>query len=470
MQVRKFEAKTIKDAIELVKFHLGPDAIILSAKDNDKNFGLMGEASVEVTAAVSESKLNKKKIAESKLDSRSRQKYLSSSAKNQKEYIEKSSELGDNQRARDVELQGVKPAEKRVTTAARYIDIDENGEIKNDSALIQPAVPERAPATNHFSQSAAVPASGAASEKQQISFLQNEILNLRGLIEKFHTIPQNFMTLHPGAEHGLPYEFSFIFKKLSDSGFNNANIVEILKIANEVLPSEQKKKRAFVDGWVIKYLLDHIQITEKPFKSKYHVFVGSTGQGKTSTVIKMACHLIMKERKRVAILSGDMIKVGAADQLKIYSQILNVPCAIVSKPQDWVQFEKAMPNIDHVLFDTPGVNLKNSKDFELLRNILPPHMNDMSVHLVQSVLARDADTIEVAERFKVIGFDDVIFTRLDEAVQYGLIYNFQKQMGVPLHSFGIGNNIPEDYEAATKERVVDLIFALSKIKKERGSI
>lgn len=463
MQVRKFEAKTIKDAIELVKFHMGPDAIILSAKDNDKGYGMMGEVSVEVTAAVSESKLNKKKIAESKLDILSKKKYLAASAKSQKEYIEKSSELSKNKVLPVVEMANIKIPEKRPTTSARYIDIDEDGEVKQ-------ALPNAKLQMEPPSASEEVQAKSTSLEKQQILFLQNEILNLRGLIEKFQAIPQNFMTLHPGAEEGLPYEFSFIFKRLRDAGLSQVNIVEILKIANEVLPSEQKKKRAFVDGWVIKHLLDRIQVVEKPFKSKYHVFVGSTGQGKTSTVIKMACHLLMKERKRVAILSGDVMKVGATDQLRIYAQILGVPCATVTSVQDWVQFEKAHPGVDHILFDTPGVNLKNSRDFELLRNILPPHTTNKSVHFVQSVLARDADAIEIAERFRVIGVDDVIFTRLDEAVQYGLIYNFQKQMSTPLHSFGIGNNIPEDYEAATKERVVDLIFALSKIKKERGSI
>jgi len=57
---------------------------------------------------------------------------------------------------------------------------------------------------------------------------------------------------------------------------------------------------------------------------------------------------------------------------------------------------------------------------------------------------------------------------LDESVQHGLIYNFQKKFGTPLHSFGIGPKVPEDFEAATKERVVDLIFKLTKIRKTQG--
>ena len=64
--------------------------------------------------------------------------------------------------------------------------------------------------------------------------------------------------------------------------------------------------------------------------------------------------------------------------------------------------------------------------------------------------------------------NDVIFTKLDESVNHGLIYDFQRSFGVPLHSFGIGSRIPEDFEMATRERVLDLIFRLTRINSERG--
>ena len=40
MQVKKFEARTMKEALEMVKAELGPDAIILSARDNNKSSDL----------------------------------------------------------------------------------------------------------------------------------------------------------------------------------------------------------------------------------------------------------------------------------------------------------------------------------------------------------------------------------------------------------------------------------------------
>src|SRR6185312_15693435 len=89
MQVKKFEAKTMKEALDLVKTHLGPEAIILSAKDSHRGFGLMGNKSVEVTAAVSDETLRKKKMAEAKLREDLRERFQAIPASKQKEFINK---------------------------------------------------------------------------------------------------------------------------------------------------------------------------------------------------------------------------------------------------------------------------------------------------------------------------------------------------------------------------------------------
>ena len=78
MQVRKFEARTMKDALEMVKKQLGPDAIILAAKDNSNKYGLVGESSFEITAAVSDETLHKKKLVESRMGDNDKQQFQNS--------------------------------------------------------------------------------------------------------------------------------------------------------------------------------------------------------------------------------------------------------------------------------------------------------------------------------------------------------------------------------------------------------
>ena len=71
--------------------------------------------------------------------------------------------------------------------------------------------------------------------------------------------------------------------------------------------------------------------------------------------------------------------------------------------------------------------------------------------------------METLRRFRVANLTDLIFTGLDLCVQYGVIPTLQLKSGLPLHSFGVGSRIPEDYERATKERVLDLLYKLSSL-------
>jgi flagellar biosynthesis protein FlhF len=93
MQVKKFEAPTMQEALKVIKRELGPEAIILSTKHIKSGFGLMSKASVEVTAAIAEKDLKKKKMAEKGLPQEVKEKIWNSKAEKQSEiydtYFEK---------------------------------------------------------------------------------------------------------------------------------------------------------------------------------------------------------------------------------------------------------------------------------------------------------------------------------------------------------------------------------------------
>jgi len=117
-----------------------------------------------------------------------------------------------------------------------------------------------------------------------------------------------------------------------------------------------------------------------------------------------------------------------------------------------------------IFCDFPGMSLKSSEELSLLKSLLP--MNAVvESHLVISALAKDSDTEETCRRYNQVNFDSLIFNHLDEASNHGVIYNSMKHFEKPLHSFGVGPRLPEDVESATKERVLDLIFKLTKLKR-----
>lgn len=471
MQVKKFEAKTMKEALELVKRHLGPEAIILSARDNSRGFGIAGQRSVEITAAISDETLRRKRLAESKLTDAMKEKFEQVPARVQKTFIQKAAtksyisaevppakplryaEIPDEESSMELShIGGATPtptAEARVRSAAQRAF-----QAMNEAAVV-PQPPK------------AVSAPVMRTEPTEIRDLKAEIMQLKSIIESFKKVPQSFVTMHPGAEHGLGFELSAMFQKLLRAGLNLENTVEILRTAQSKMTKEQISRPAYVDAWVAKYIMDQIFVADGRTDKRVHLFMGPSGQGKTSAVVKMAGHMVICEKKKIALATTDSIKVGAAEQLRIYAQILNVPFVVIRNAVDWAEVKGRLGHVDHILVDYPGLNLKSIQEIDSLRAMLPQVDEQVSIHYVQSVLANEETAFEVASRYQMIGFHDVIFTGLDEAAQHGLIYNFQRRFKVPLHSFGVGRQIPEDLEPATKERVIDLIFKLSKVRKDK---
>lgn len=555
MRVKKFEAKNMKEALRMVKNELGPDAVILSARDNRKSFGINGQASVEITAAVSESTLQKKRFVESRLNNQDRERFNASDARTQRQFIDK---MVDKRNQRDEE----KPRPRPMTTRS-YIDIqddvrdeinydvrtksrldaredfytdasEESDDQRNDESHVNDHEDGRhdirGEENKRFHQMSQrerqddkIPANDralsrirdaardawragivtakeefrskesqggleiiATSNEEQVSkpqpqvtnfqdsvaktaeiaSLKGEIDRLHKVLEGFQKVPQAFVTMHPGAEFGLPYELSFMFQKLTEVGISVDHTVEILKVAANEIDPIQIKKRPIVDAWVARFFLSNIQVQAQPWSGRMHLFVGGSSSGKTSSLIKIASHLVVKEKKKIAILTTDSFKVGAVDQLKIYCQILNVPFAIIRNRNDWNWILGQLGNIDHVLVDFPGSQLKDIDEIQFLKTLLPPSEASAVCHLCISANTKDSDAIEIARRYKVTEFNDLIFTSLDQSVQHGIIYNLHKKTGKPLHSFGVGSRIPEDFEAASKERVLDLIFKLTRFRRE----
>ena len=495
MQVKKFEAKSMKEALELVKTQLGPEAIILSAKDNSKGFGLGGNGSVEITAAVSEETLQKKKFAESRVREGDRQKMQTAPARVQRNFID-----GMVTRHQPEMSSSRAPAPKR--TSRPYIEIRDDSDdffeenpvemnvgyeasrslmasaeeriksaaqrawnalaLESESAKVKPQVPER-----------------ASSSNQELFTLRQELAQLKSTLKEFQRVPQTILPAsqieaaspragaqYPGFEYGLNYELASTFEKLTVAGLDPEIVGDILAKAQAEMPPIRFKNKALIEGWVAKYILDTTKIVGELKGQRVQVFVGPAGSGKTSSLVKLASHYVVNAGKKVALLSTDTMKVGGSDQMRIYAQILNVPFAVVRSKLDWSYVLKQLSGYDYILCDAPGMSLRSIEEIQTLKSLLPEESVQAQVHLVLNSTSKDQDLTEAGRRYKSVHFNDVIFTSLDDSLQQGSLYNFGQRFGVPLHSFGIGPKVPEDFELATRERVVDLIFKLSKVKKE----
>jgi len=486
MQVRKYEAATIKEAVDLVKKDLGPDAIILSTREGQKNLGAHAMRKVIVTAAVQEETYQKKRMVEENLTAKQRDLLLKRPVREQRQFINKAFDnLKESIEERRRQLEGrnyasipddyegddefPRPAANSAQTRVKAAVADA---FKMGNSFMAPAPAKKAPAKKAAAPTKqAAPAAPSKADNSKIDELKAEIQRLQMMVQNMKTgvksgaVFQHQQPSHPGARYGVAAEMSPMFEKLISEGFEEKMIAELLKNAVAQLKDNAKKK-SLLDAWVAKWIYSNTEIVKEKLQARHHVFVGQRGVGKTSTLVKMASHLVIKERKKIAIITSDCNKVGAIEQLRIYAQILNVPFAVWRKGEDINHYINQMRGADHILIDTEGQSLLRVEEIDQLKAAIPYHLGSIRVHLVMSAMMKDEELFSIGRRFKSVNYHDVVLTNIDQLRKHGVLVTLQQAIQVPYFAFSTGSMIPEDFEWASKERVLDLIFKISKTKWE----
>ena len=64
----------------------------------------------------------------------------------------------------------------------------------------------------------------------------------------------------------------------------------------------------------------------------------------------------------------------------------------------------------------------------------------------------------MVERMSVVPISHVIFTKLDETVSYGALFNILQTLNRPISFFTTGQNVPNDIEIASGQRLATLLL------------
>ena len=196
-----------------------------------------------------------------------------------------------------------------------------------------------------------------------------------------------------------------------------------------------------------------IQLT--PGTLKAVALIGPTGVGKTTTIAKLAAHFALVEKKRVALLTMDTYRIAAVEQLKIYSQILDIPVGVAYSQAEVAPVVAQYADYDLLLIDTAGRSQKNIMQVGELKFLL--ETVGCETHLVLSAQTKERDMIEAAQRFAAARVDSIIFSKLDETDSYGTLLNVADRTGIPLSYLTMGQKVPEDLEPADGGKLASLL-------------
>ncbi|MBQ9566369.1 MAG: hypothetical protein IJU98_12360 [Synergistaceae bacterium] len=196
------------------------------------------------------------------------------------------------------------------------------------------------------------------------------------------------------------------------------------------------------------------------------MLLGPTGVGKTTTIAKLAAIQALWEHKKVLLLTSDTYRIAAVDQLKTYAKILNVPIEIVFDSDSIPSLLMEHENADIVLLDTAGRAQRDKKSVEIFESLYDAFIPD-AVHLCLAANMKYKDMIDVVEHIPNIPVSHLIFTKLDETISYGAIFNIQQVMGCPVSFLTAGQNVPKDIETASGSRIAEFLM-MSEEERKRG--
>ncbi|WP_121661421.1 flagellar biosynthesis protein FlhF [Metabacillus litoralis] len=190
------------------------------------------------------------------------------------------------------------------------------------------------------------------------------------------------------------------------------------------------------------------------YKKKYINVIGPTGVGKTTTLAKLAAECVLQKKKKVAFITTDTYRIAAIEQLKTYAKILDVPMEVCYTIEDFKEAKKKLSMYDYVFIDTAGRNFLEEKYVSDLEKIIDFN-EEMETYLVLAATAKSSDMLAVYEQFSVIPISKLIFTKLDETATRGTLFDVMIKTKKGIAYTTHGQDVPDDIEAATRERIVE---------------
>lgn len=235
----------------------------------------------------------------------------------------------------------------------------------------------------------------------------------------------------------------------------------ISAILNQLKKYKNYLKPSNIDSYIISSIASMIPTfrfeVQKQKKPKVVALVGPTGVGKTTCIAKLAVISKILHNLDVGLISIDTYRLGALDQLRIFSEISKIDMLVAYEPEDIPKMINSFKKKDIVFIDTAGRSQKNKEHLEKAKEFLSVANVD-ETYLVLSTTGTTKNLFDVAEKFKIYKYDSVIFTKLDEAVTFGNILNIITNFNVPVSFLSNGQVIPDDIVSADPEFIANMIY------------
>jgi signal recognition particle subunit SRP54 len=197
------------------------------------------------------------------------------------------------------------------------------------------------------------------------------------------------------------------------------------------------------------------------------LLVGLQGSGKTTSAAKLAKFIEKNFKKKVMLVSLDVYRPAAQEQLKLLAETNNILILPIVEKQQPIDITKRALNAanlngsDVIIFDTAGrtqLDLPMMSEIKQVKEIINP---------AETILVADSLTgqvaVNVAKEFDTaVSLSSIILTRVDGDGRGGAALSMKHVTGKPIKYIGVGEKV-DDFELFHPDRIANRILGMGDV-------
>lgn len=208
------------------------------------------------------------------------------------------------------------------------------------------------------------------------------------------------------------------------------------------------------------------------------MIVGLQGSGKTTTTGKLARYLAETQKRRPLLLSVDVYRPAAREQLAIIARDIKLPILELPEVNDpLARVKEALRECqqlgyDTLLIDTAGRLHIDEELMDELQRIKDESQPNEILFIADSMTGQDA--VNSAQQFhERIGVTGVILTKMDGDTRGGAALSIKEVTGQPIKFVGVGEKydaLEAFYPDRVAQRILGMGDVLSLIEKVQAEV
>lgn len=185
--------------------------------------------------------------------------------------------------------------------------------------------------------------------------------------------------------------------------------------------------------------------------------IGPTGVGKTTTIAKLAARLKFRKGMKGCLVTVDTFRLGGVEQLRRYAELMDIPMETARNSQSLIKTFSDHRDKDFILVDTTGRNPGDPRHRQELGRMFEA-VPGLKGQVILCATAKNEDLENSIDCYSMFPLAGWTLSKVDETTAYGPLYSPVIDKRLPISYVTNGQRVPEDIMPASPGNLSRLLI------------